>query len=149
MNSIIKIVCFLLTLLIIRPLTTEALVANKILKSVPNANQLIDTLPSKIQNAGIRKLYAIIYSPGKKYDTNKTVYKQDLKEHGLYLQQLSDNGTLVLAGPFTNDAGGMLIIRASDEAAALNIANKDPAVFNQVFIYKMTVWDIRFNTIKL
>lgn len=112
-------------------------------------NPQADTISSKKQNAANRNLYAISYSPGKKYDFDKSAYNQDLKEHGLYMQQLSDNGQLLLAGPFTNDVGGMLIIRASDETEALNVVSKDPAVLKNIFIYKMTVWEIRFNTIKL
>jgi uncharacterized protein YciI len=103
---------------------------------------------SNQQTAVNRNLYEIRYSPGEMYDFTKSVYQQDLKEHGLYMKQLSDSGKLLLAGPFTKDAGGMAILNVVDEKEALDIVNKDPAVVKKVFIYKMNIWDIKFNIVK-
>jgi uncharacterized protein YciI len=95
-----------------------------------------------------RNLYAIIYSPGENYDFTKSIYQQDLKEHGLYMKQLSDSGKLLLAGAFTKDAGGMVILNVTDEGEAVNIVSKDPAVLKRIFNYKMNIWDIAFKTVK-
>lgn len=51
-----------------------------------------------------------------------------LREHFAYLQGLLQNGTLLLAGPATDGAFGLVIFHAPDEASAREIMLNDPAV---------------------
>lgn len=49
-------------------------------------------------------------------------------EHFRYLQQLLEDGTLLLAGPALDAAFGIAIYEADDEEAARKIMNDDPSV---------------------
>lgn len=51
-----------------------------------------------------------------------------IKEHVAFLQKLEREGHLVLAGPFEDGTGGMIIVRASSRAAAQAMAEADPFV---------------------
>jgi uncharacterized protein YciI len=93
-------------------------------------------------------LYSITFSPSENYDLTKSVYQQDLLEHGHYLQRLLEEGKLLLAGPFTNHAGGQVILYADSQEEALSIVKNDPAVVNKIFSYEMNVWHIRFDKSK-
>ena len=89
-------------------------------------------------------LYSIKFSASENYDFTKTVYQQDLLEHGCYLQKLLEEGKLLLAGPFTNHAGGQVILNVDKEEEALSIVKNDPAVINKIFSYEINRWHIRF-----
>ena len=65
-----------------------------------------------------------------------------------YLQKLLEDGKLLLAGPFTNHAGGQVILHADSEEEALSIVKNDPAVLNKIFSYQVNIWHIRFDKFK-
>jgi uncharacterized protein len=49
------------------------------------------------------------------------------------LRPLVDRGKVVLAGPFTDGSGSLIVIDAEDEAQARAFANSDPYVTRGVF----------------
>lgn len=49
------------------------------------------------------------------------------------LQPLIEQGKLIIAGPFTDGSGSLLIIDAEDEGAALAFAQSDPYTVQGVF----------------
>ena len=51
-----------------------------------------------------------------------------IKSHVAFLRELDCSGQLVLAGPFEDGAGGMIILRAESLEAARAIAETDPFV---------------------
>ncbi|MEO8029062.1 MAG: YciI family protein [Bryobacteraceae bacterium] len=72
--------------------------------------------------------FVIVLARGPKWLAGKPVSEQPLREHGRYLQGLMEGGTLVLAGPFLDDSGGLILLKTTDEAEAQKIAHEDPAV---------------------
>jgi uncharacterized protein YciI len=93
-------------------------------------------------------LYVIRYAQGKNYDLNKSIYKQDLLEHGHYMKKLLEEGKLLLAGPFTDSTGGQVILKADNENEVMEIMSQDPAVIKNIFSYKTKAWDIKFNALE-
>lgn len=58
----------------------------------------------------------------------KPLTEEIVRKHVKQLQQLENNGQLVLCGPFNDYDGGMLIIQAKDKAEAISIAEADPFI---------------------
>jgi uncharacterized protein YciI len=47
-------------------------------------------------------------------------------DHLAYMAALNDAGTVVLAGPLADDAGGVVVLDVEDEAAARAVVDGDP-----------------------
>ena len=93
----------------------------------------------------MQAFYAVIYSAGDKYGHDKSVQRNILREHLLYMQQLHHGGKLLMAGPFINTAGGQAVIRAGGEDEVLQIINRDPAVIHHIFSYQVYQRQIRLH----
>ena len=52
-------------------------------------------------------------------------------------------GSMKLAGPFTDNAGGAVLLEASDEAKAKAIVANDPAVKSGIFLCEMHPWKLQ------
>lgn len=63
-----------------------------------------------------------------------------IARHIAHLRELDDAGTLVLAGPFEDYPGGMVIIRADSLDAAKQIAASDPFVSEGVRTFEVRTW---------
>ena len=86
----------------------------------------------------------IIYKPGEKWIKGKSIFQQNLLEHGNYMAELLKKGILIYGGPFTDDAGGMVIISVDSEKDAKAIIEKDPGITKKVFTAKCHPWMIAF-----
>ena len=51
-----------------------------------------------------------------------------IERHVAFLHDLESRNALVIAGPFRDGAGGMVVIRAGDPDEAMRIAQRDPFV---------------------
>jgi uncharacterized protein YciI len=72
----------------------------------------------------------------------KPIKQQPPKEHGKYMLALFAKGTMKFAGPFTDDAGGAVVLEVAGEAEATAIVKADPAVQNGVFLYDLHPWEL-------
>lgn len=54
-------------------------------------------------------------------------------EHRVYLNRLADEGALLMAGPFTDERGGLIVFEAADEAEVQQLMANDPFTINGVF----------------
>lgn len=61
-------------------------------------------------------------------DNRKPLTKEVIEAHVAYLKQLSNDGQLVLCGPFSDYPGGMVIVRATSLEQAISLAEKDPLI---------------------
>src|SRR5215510_10425701 len=59
--------------------------------------------------------YLVLYRPGPAWLTGKSVMEQPLKEHGNYMLSLYIKGSMKLAGPLTDNAGGAVLLEVSNE----------------------------------
>jgi uncharacterized protein YciI len=60
--------------------------------------------------------FLVIYRPGPAWLVGKSVSEQPLKEHGKYMLGLYVKGSMNLAGPLTDNAGGAVVLEVADEA---------------------------------
>lgn len=96
----------------------------------------------------VSNCYAVFYSRGEAYDPGKSIYRQDLREHASYMQQLQNSGELLLAGPLSNETGAMILLKVKTEKDAIALVQKDPAVIKKIFVYEVKQWDIKFGSLK-
>lgn len=68
--------------------------------------------------------YVILLNDNK----NKPTTREAVRAHVQHLKTLDKNKQLVLCGPFTNYAGGVVIIKAANLDQAKQIAENDPFV---------------------
>jgi len=54
-------------------------------------------------------------------------------EHRRYLNQLVEEGSLLMAGPFADERGGLIVFEAEDEATVQRLMENDPFTINGVF----------------
>ena len=87
--------------------------------------------------------YLVVYRPGPAWLTGKSVMEQPLKEHEKYMLSLYIKGSMRLAGPLTDNAGGAVLLEVSDEAEAKAIVANDPAVKSGIFVYEMHPWKLQ------
>ncbi len=64
------------------------------------------------------------------------------RSHVAYLKSLDFRGQLVLAGPFTDFKGGMVIVKAKSLEEACQIAEQDPFVQAGVSRYEARTWEL-------
>ena len=76
--------------------------------------------------------FVVIYRPGRAGRAGRPVTEQDLRAHYFFLIALYQSGLVTLAGPFLDDTGGMLVLRARDAAEAAQTVASDPAVVGNV-----------------
>jgi uncharacterized protein YciI len=87
--------------------------------------------------------YLVIYRPGPAWLVGKSISEQPLKEHGKYMLSLYIKGSMKLAGPLTDDAGGAVLLAVADESEAKTIVTADPAVKSGIFVYEMHPWKLQ------
>jgi uncharacterized protein YciI len=87
--------------------------------------------------------YLVVYRPGPAWLPGKSVMEQPLKEHGKYMLSLYLKGSMRLAGPLTDNAGGAVLLEVSDDAEAKAIVANDPAVKSGIFVYEMHPWQLQ------
>jgi len=95
------------------------------------------------QETAAKATYLVLYRPGPAWLTGKSVMEQPLKEHGKYMLSLYIKGSMKLAGPLTDNAGGAVLLEASGEAEAKAVVANDPAVKSGVFVYEMHPWKLQ------
>ena len=95
------------------------------------------------QQRATKATYLVVYRPGPAWLTGKSVMEQPLKEHGKYMLSLYIKGSMRLAGPLTDNAGGAVLLVVSDEAEAKAIVANDPAVKSGIFVYEMHPWKLQ------
>ena len=89
------------------------------------------------------RTFLVIYRPGPAWLPGKPVTEQPLKEHGKYMLSLYISGSMKLAGPLTDNAGGAILLDVADESKAKAIVAQDPAVKSGIFIYELHPWELK------
>ena len=95
------------------------------------------------QETATKATYLVLYRPGPAWLTGKSVMEQPLKEHGKYMLSLYMKGSMKLAGPFTDNSGGAVLLEVANETEAKAIVTNDPAVKGGVFVFEMHPWKLQ------
>ena len=90
-----------------------------------------------------KETYLVIYRPGPAWLEGKSVFEQPLKEHGKSMLNLYIKGSMKLAGPLTDNAGGAILLVVGQESEAKAIVAEDPAVKSGIFLYEMHPWKLQ------
>lgn len=78
------------------------------------------------------KLFAMIYTPGEKWNHEISFDKQSFfAEHSKHIQNLRKTGYIVVGGRYSDK--GFMLLRSKDSLEAQAIVQKDPSVTNQIF----------------
>lgn len=77
--------------------------------------------------------FAVVYRPGPAWRSGVPMEEQGLRDHFFYLRDLDRNGRIILAGPLGPD-GGLLLVRARDQAEADGLVAADPAIVSGLFV---------------
>ena len=72
--------------------------------------------------------------------SNKDTSSETIQRHIEHLKSLEKQGRLVLCGPFTDHASGMIVIKAKDKDEAIAIAESDPFVVEGVRTQEVRTW---------
>jgi uncharacterized protein YciI len=84
--------------------------------------------------------FVCLYSRGPQWMADKSVFEQALAPHVEYMKGLARAGTLLAAGPFLDDTGGLAIVSAESLDAARALFLKDPAVESRVMAADVRPW---------
>jgi uncharacterized protein YciI len=91
----------------------------------------------------VNRSFLVIYRPGPAWVPGKPITEQPLKEHGKYTLSLYISGSMKLAGPLTDNAGGAVLLDVADEPEAKAIVAEDPAVKSGIFVYELHPWELK------
>ena len=93
---------------------------------------LLAQAPSKEAAGEGSNQYLILLKRGPKWIPDKPVTEQPLLKHGRYLNEQMSKGALVMAGPFLDGSGGLILYRGKDEAEVRAIEERDPGVVDGI-----------------
>ncbi len=68
--------------------------------------------------------------------------RASIDAHVAHLRALDEAGKLVLCGPFTDHASGLVVVHARDKAEAEAIAAADPFVRDGVRTFTVRTWQL-------
>lgn len=97
----------------------------------PSAAQT-DTAPQAATAPAAQPLFALILAPGPAWKPGRPFSEQGLRPHFEYWMALFRAGRVASAGPVGTD-GGLVLLRAADQAAADAILAADPAIVAGIF----------------
>lgn len=112
------------------------------------AQQALDSASAQAM-APFPVVYVVRYLPGPSYVPDRPLLRQDLREHEKYMRRMTENGTIIAAGPTFDETGGIVLIRVDGAAAAAAFVEEDPAVIAGIFAGTATDWRPVFDAGKI
>ena len=88
----------------------------------------------RAETASKTSLFVIVNSPGEAWDKSKSVFEQPIQEHLTYVKGLLDSGVMIFGGPFTDNAGGLILLECESIEKAQEIAANDPAAKSKLMV---------------
>ena len=89
----------------------------------------------------MRKTFAVIYRRGEAWLRGKPVSDQPLDDHLEYLMGLRENNELVMAGPFSDSSGGLVLLEVGGIEKARELLSRDPAILKKILTAEVYEWD--------
>ena len=92
----------------------------------------------------MKNTFVILWAPGAAWTAGKTVREQAYwDEHAEFMDQLFDNGTVIMGGPFSDGTGSLLIVEAEEMNEVLTLIANDPFVVHEIFALRdLKQWQI-------
>jgi uncharacterized protein YciI len=83
------------------------------------------------------KTIAVFLRPGSNWNANLPVREQaDWDEHARFMDALFDKGTVILAGPFADRSGSMVILSVESVEDARGIFLEDPWTQKEILVVR-------------
>lgn len=89
-----------------------------------------ESKPDKYAN---RRFFVLLMSPGENFEHDKPMSQQKLEDHRAYYQKLLEKNLVVIGAGFTEENGGLSILKVRDKAQVDSLVGNDPAVLSGVF----------------
>ena len=81
----------------------------------------------------MNKTFAAFFSPGPAWSSGKTSREQPYWiEHAAFMDQLFDEGIVILGGPYADYTGLLVIVEALDKEAVYALFEPDPFVIHEI-----------------
>ena len=82
----------------------------------------------------MKNTFVIIWAHGAAWVEGKTVREQAYwDEHAEFMDQLFENGTVIMGGPFSDGTGSLVIVEAEEMSEVATLFAKDPFMIHQIF----------------
>ena len=96
-------------------------------RNVPHCSRKVDARRAHLKFAGDEKYIPGIFFSWSDRDFSKDTREQALwNEHATFIDQLVDEGFVLMGGPLVDEGGSLLIINAEDENEARDTLKNDP-----------------------
>jgi uncharacterized protein YciI len=90
-------------------------------------------------------LFVLIHRPGPAWLASTPYHEQPgVERHVEYMAGLFESRRMPLGGPFLDDAGGMVLLEATDLKSAQGIADADPTVRDGLLTVEVHPWRVVF-----
>ena len=94
---------------------------------------------------GPLQFFVLLHSPGPGWQAGVSFREQPkIVEHVRYMGGFMGTGQLALGGPFLDNSGGMMILRAASIDEAQKIADADPCVKSGLLKVAVREWRVVF-----
>ncbi len=82
----------------------------------------------------MKNTFVILWAPGAAWVAGKTVREQAYwDEHAAFMDQLFEDGTVIMGGPFSDGTGSLVIVEAEDLNQVSTLFARDPFLVHQIF----------------
>ncbi len=88
----------------------------------------------------MQKIFALTYRPGPSWIPDTSVFEQPLGAHREYMRSLHEAGIVLLGGPYRDDTGGFVAVKADSREHAVAILLADPAIEAGVMLGDVHPW---------
>jgi uncharacterized protein YciI len=82
-------------------------------------------------------IYYVVILPANK---SRELTNEAISKHAQHLRELDVEGKLILAGPFTDDSSGMLVLRGNNKDEIRSIMEQDPLIQGGFRSYEIRTW---------
>ncbi len=92
----------------------------------------------------MKNTFVILWAPGAAWVEGKTVREQAYwDEHAEFMDQLFEDGTVIMGGPFSDGTGSLVIVEAEDMNQVSTLFANDPFLVHQIFALRgLKQWQI-------
>ena len=80
------------------------------------------------------------YTQGPNWVAGQPICDQPLTEHVQYLHGLHATGYIVMAGPFEDSSGGVVVFATDDRKEVERVVSADPAVLDGTLVATVKPW---------
>lgn len=92
--------------------------------------------------------FVLFHTPGPRWQTGAGFREQPgIGRHVGYMREQMEAGRLAIGGPFLDDSGGMMVLRAGTAEEAAAIAHADPTVADGLLSVEVKPWMAAMETL--